>query len=266
MPGASDIISQLEPAISQQIYGHYYYVPIGADVTMMIYNKELFQEAGLDPNKPPVTWQEFLDDAKKIQALPNRANGDKVYGTVFWNEALTYGAWYWNVLQPIYLNANQNQCQLLNKLGTDIIFDQPQCKMADFFTFARNAQQYAPPTMEKSFFSRSIGMWLQYGYSWEPNLKTAADKPMVIGQDVGIAPVPVPAQGNNSYSTYGGRLLSIMKTTPDRQNRAWDFVKFLCKTTPRCSSTRNSATCRSTYNWRMIRTSRTRPVSRSLTS
>ena len=50
---------------------------------------------------------------------------------------------------------------------------------------------------------------------------------MVIGQDVGIAPVPVPAQGDTNYSTYGGRLLSIMKTTPDRQNRAWDFVKFL---------------------------------------
>ena len=39
--------------------------------------------------------------------------------------------------------------------------------------------------------------------------------------------MPVPAQGDTHYSTYGGRLLSIMKTTPDRQNRAWDFVQFL---------------------------------------
>ena len=138
------------------------------------------QGSQLDPNKPPTTWDEFLADAKAIQALPTRPNGDKVYGTVFWNEALTWGGWYWNTLQPIYLNGNQNQCQLMNKLGTDIAFDQPAVQAGRFFHLHRNAQQYAPPTMEKSFFSRSIGMWLQYGYSWEPNLKTAADYPMVI--------------------------------------------------------------------------------------
>ena len=144
MDGAAALFAQLEPAINQQIYGHYYYVPIGADVTMMIYNKQLFQEAKLDPNQPPTTWDEFLADAKAIQALPARSNGDKVYGTVFWNEALTWGGWYWNTLQPIYLNGNQNQCQLMNKLGTDIAFDQPECKLADFFTFAAQRPGICP--------------------------------------------------------------------------------------------------------------------------
>jgi multiple sugar transport system substrate-binding protein len=194
---------------------------------MMIYNKDLFKEAGLDPNKPPQTWDEFLADAQKISSLPNRSNGDKTYGTVFWNEALTLGGWYWNLLMPIYLNGNQDQCLLLNKLGNGIQFDQPQCKLADFFTFAKKAQQFAPPTMAKSFFSRDMGMWLQYGYSWEPNLKTAAGKPMVIGQDVAVASVPVPQAGQTSYSTYGGRLFAIMKTTPQREQQAWNFVQFL---------------------------------------
>lgn len=226
LSGAKELFAQIEPETLKQIYGHNYYIPMGSDVTMMIYNKDLFKEAGLDPSKPPQTWEDFLADAQKIQALPARPNG-KVYGTVFWNEALTFGGWYWNLLQPIYLNSNQNQCQLLNRLGTDIVFDKPECKMQDFFTFAKNAQKYAPPTMEKNFFSRTIGMWMQYGYSWEPNLKEAANKPMVIGDDVGIAPVPVQKAGDTSYSTYGGRALMIMKTTPDRQNRAWEFVKFL---------------------------------------
>jgi len=91
----------------------------------------------------------------------------------------------------------------------------------------QKAQKFAPPTMEKSFFSRSIGMWLQYGYSWEPNLKTAASKPMVIGQDVGVAPVPVPKQGDTAFTTYGGRAFMILKTTPERQNLTWDFIQFL---------------------------------------
>ena len=227
MDGAKDLFGKVDPATAQNLYGHNYYMPIGADVTVMIYNKDLFKEAGLDPTTPPATFADFLTDAAKIQALPARKDGSKVYGTVFWNDALSWGGWYWNMLQPMYLNANQSKCQLLNKLGTDITFDQPECQMAAFFDFNQKAQKFAPPTMEKSFFSRTIGMWPQYGYSWEPNLKEAAGTPMVIGQDVGVAPVPVLAAGGTAYTTYGGRAYMIMKTTPERQQNAWNFVKYL---------------------------------------
>jgi len=227
LPGAEDLFARLEPVSLQKLYGHYYYVPIGADVTLMIYNKALFEEAGLDPDAPPATWDEFLAAAAAIDELPNRENGDEVYGTVFWNEALQWGGWYWNMLQPIYLNANQGQCQLLNNLATDIVFDREECALAEFFEFAKAAQQYAPPTMEKNFFGRNIGMWLQYGYSWEPNLQSAAGEPMVIGEDVGVAPVPVPNEGDTSFTTFGGRGMMILKSTPEREARAWHFLNFL---------------------------------------
>ena len=227
LPGAAELFARLDEKTVNQDLGHNFYVPLGVDITAMIYNKELFKEAGLDPEKPPQTWPEFLDAAQKIQALPPRADGSKVYGTVFWNDALAWGGWYWNMLQPLYLNGNQNQCALVNRLGTDIVFDKPECKMDAFFDFTTQAQQYAPPTMEKNFFSRSIGMWPQYGYSWEPNLKDAKDTPMTMGEDVGIAPVPVPEAGQTSYSTLGGRPLMLMKTTPERQALAWEFMKFL---------------------------------------
>jgi len=227
LPGAQELFARLDKRTAQQDLGHNYYVPLGVDITMMIYNKDLFKEAGLDPEKPPQTWDEFLAAAEKIDALPARADGSDVKGTVFWNDALAWGGWYWNMLQPIYLNGNQNQCLLLNRLGTDIVFDKPECKMDAFFDFTTKAQKFAPPTMEKNFFSRTIGMWPQYGYSWEPNLKTAAEKPMEIGKDVGVAPVPVPEAGQTSYTTLGGRPLMIMKTTPERQALAWEFVKFL---------------------------------------
>jgi multiple sugar transport system substrate-binding protein len=227
MDGAKDLFAKIDPATVQNLYGHNYYMPVGADVTMLIYNKDLFTEAGLDPEKPPTTFAEFLDDAAKIDQLPARSDGTEVHGTVFWNDALAWGGWYWNMLQPMYLNANQDKCQLLNKLGTDITFDQPDCKLAEFFDFNQKAQKFSPPTMEKSFFSRTIGMWPQYGYSWEPNLKEAAEKPMVVGQDVGVAPVPVMNEGDTPYTTYGGRAFMIMKTTPERQQDAWNFIKFL---------------------------------------
>lgn len=227
MPGADELFNQLDPVTVQKYYGHNYYVPAGIDVTAMIYNKDLFREAGLDPEKPPATYAEFLDAAKKISELPPREDGTKVYGAVFWNDALAWGGWYWNMLQPIYLNTNQNACSLLNRIGTDVVFDQAECKLADFFAFAKEAQQYAPPTMEQNFFSRSIGMWPQYGYSWEPNLKTAKATAMVVGEDVGVAPVPVPEAGDESYTTLGGRPYMILKTTPERELLAWEFIKFL---------------------------------------
>ncbi len=227
LTGAPDLLGRLESSAVEQFFGYNYYIPIGADVTMLIYNKQLFEEAGLDPETPPATWDEFLADAEAIYNLPNRDDGTKVYGTVFWNEALGWGGWYWNMLQPFYLNANQDQCRLVNRLGTDVEFDEPDCNMEAFIAFLQKAQQYAPPNMETNFFSRSIGMWPQYGYSWEPNLETAAGEPMVIGEDVGIAPIPVPNQGDDSYTTYGGRAAVIMRTTPEREALAWDFLQYL---------------------------------------
>ncbi len=224
--GAEELLGRLEPSAVEELYGHTYYIPVGADVTMMIYNRALFEAAGLDPENPPETWQEFLDAAAAISKLPDQGNG-KVYGTVFWNDVLATGGWYWNMLQPMYLNANQDKCQLLNRLGTSVDFDNQECALADFYAFNQKAQQYAPPTMEPGFFSRRIGMWPQYGYSWEPNLREAAGQPMVIGEDVGVAPVPVPEAGDTSYSTYGGRGLVILRTTPEREALAWRFIEFL---------------------------------------
>jgi multiple sugar transport system substrate-binding protein len=222
LPDFQPLLDRVDPAIVEQFSGHNYYVPIGADVTLMIFNKQLFEEAGLDPENPPQTWDEYLAASEAIDNL-----GDDIYGNVFWNEALAWGGWYWNMLQPIYLNGNQGQCQLVNRLGTDITFDDPECQMEAFFEFTQEAQKFAPLTMETNFFSRKIGMWPQYGYSWEPNLETAADQPMVIGADVGVAPVPVINEGDSSFTTYGGRALIIMKTTPERQERAWGFLEFL---------------------------------------
>ncbi|WP_298837070.1 extracellular solute-binding protein [Clostridium sp.] len=204
-----------------------YYVPMNATTQMMIYNKDLFKEAGLDPEKPPVTFDEYLTYAKKISELPKRKDGSKTYGTVFWNEALTFGGWYWTMLAQEYYNMNGGKYQLLNKLGTDVVFDKPAANLDKFFKFSQDAQKLAPPTMEKNFFSRSIGMWSQFGYGWKANLKQALGKTMVIGKDVGIAPMPVLKVGDRSVSTIDGRALMIFKTNKEKETMSWALVKFL---------------------------------------
>lgn len=42
--------------------------PFNSSTTIMFYNKDLFAKAGLDPNKPPVTWQDFVGMAAKMKA------------------------------------------------------------------------------------------------------------------------------------------------------------------------------------------------------
>jgi len=42
-----------------EIKGKVYALPYGIDIYGLNYNKNMFREAGLDPNRPPETWKEF---------------------------------------------------------------------------------------------------------------------------------------------------------------------------------------------------------------
>jgi ABC-type glycerol-3-phosphate transport system substrate-binding protein len=46
----------------------YYGVPLDVSSLMIYYNKDLFAQAGLDPNNPPKTWAEFIEAGKKLRA------------------------------------------------------------------------------------------------------------------------------------------------------------------------------------------------------
>lgn len=53
--------------------------PFNASTTVLFYNKESFAKAGLDPDKPPATWQELTGVAAKI-----KASGGKCPYTTTW--------------------------------------------------------------------------------------------------------------------------------------------------------------------------------------
>jgi multiple sugar transport system substrate-binding protein len=58
--------------------GRLYGTGFTPDVSILIYNKDLFRKAGLDPDKAPASLQQIHDDAKKIRAL-----GADTYGFYF---------------------------------------------------------------------------------------------------------------------------------------------------------------------------------------
>lgn len=55
-----------------------YALPFTAEGSVLLYNKGLFEQAGLDPDQPPTTWQEIYEAAQAITAL-----GDDTYGFYF---------------------------------------------------------------------------------------------------------------------------------------------------------------------------------------
>jgi ABC-type glycerol-3-phosphate transport system substrate-binding protein len=55
--------------------GKLYALPTSNYKMGLIYNRRLFQQAGLDPDKPPTTWDEVAADAKAIAKLGNGING-----------------------------------------------------------------------------------------------------------------------------------------------------------------------------------------------
>jgi ABC-type glycerol-3-phosphate transport system substrate-binding protein len=61
--------SSIDPNILQIVTGpdqHIYGVPVSGYALCILYNRSLFKQAGLDPDKPPTTWEEFRGYAKQI--------------------------------------------------------------------------------------------------------------------------------------------------------------------------------------------------------
>ena len=52
--------------LNQRWEGTLYAMPINRSTPLLYYNKNLFKEAGLDPEKPPKTWNEFRTMAKSM--------------------------------------------------------------------------------------------------------------------------------------------------------------------------------------------------------
>ena len=72
-----------------------YALPFTAEASVLLYNKGLFEQAGLDPEQPPTTWQEIYDAAVAINALGNDTYGFYFSGSCAGCNAFTYLPLIW---------------------------------------------------------------------------------------------------------------------------------------------------------------------------
>ena len=73
----------------QQDSKHVWALPLNLAVNVLVYRKDLFAEAGLDPEKPPRDWDELVDYARKLTVPSRNQYGLMIYG----GQYLSWGAY-----------------------------------------------------------------------------------------------------------------------------------------------------------------------------
>lgn len=90
-------------------------MPFNSSTPVLYYNKDAFKKAGLDPNKPPKTWPEVAQYAKKLVAVGYKAGFSTAW--ISWIQIENLSAWH-NV--PIGTLENG-----FGGLGTKFVFNGP---------------------------------------------------------------------------------------------------------------------------------------------
>ncbi len=90
--GIERIKPQLRPVALRSclIDGKTYGVPDQVNGLCLFYNKQLFAEAGLDPDRPPATWDEFVEYGKRLTSKEKGIFGFGMKNSLWWTLPFIY--------------------------------------------------------------------------------------------------------------------------------------------------------------------------------
>ncbi|MFJ3047075.1 ABC transporter substrate-binding protein [Herbaspirillum chlorophenolicum] len=200
---------------NSQTGGKTWGVPFQRSTIVMYYNKNLFKEAGLNPDKAPATWTDMVEAAKKLTKRDASGNvsqwGVKIPSTGF-------GYWMFQAMTA------SNDTILMNSAGTKTYFDKPGAVQALQHWVDLAAKDKVMPsgtiewgTTPKDFLEQKAAMvWTTTGNL--TNIRSNASFPF------GVAMLP----GNKhpGSPTGGGNFYVFNKTSPEQQKAAMKFIRF----------------------------------------
>ena len=194
--------------------GREYGVPHVLDLSVLFYNKVLYQKAGLDPNKPPKTLKEFADQAPTIR----QKVGGKVYGT-FWGGSCG-GCYVFTYWPSIWAAGGE----VMNKDGSQSTIDSPQSVQVYQIYNQLWKDGVVPPSAKDergptwtSYFPKGV-----IGVMPMPSTTLGA-MPNNSKVKVGVAPIPGPDGGESTF--VGGDSIGISATSK-HPDQAWDFISW----------------------------------------
>ncbi len=190
-------------------------VPFQRSTIVLYWNKELFKEAGLDPDKGPANWDQMVEYAKKLTKTDASGNVTQ------WGVKIpSSGFPYW-LFQGL---TTPNGALLMNEAGTETYFDKPEVIEALQYWVDLSAKHKVMPggviewgTTPKDFFEKKAAMiWTTTGNL--TNIRTNAGFPF------GVAMLP--EKKRRGSPTGGGNFYIFKKTSPEEQAAALKFAKW----------------------------------------
>ncbi len=193
---------------NSKLDGKTWSVPFQRSTVVMYYNKDLFKAAGIA--NPPKTWDELVDAGKKLTK-------DGVWGL----EIPSDGNPSW-VFSSFFI---QNGKNVVNEAGNEVSFNAPEVVEALTFIQALGKTHKIMPegvtawaNVPNDFINGKAAMIFHTTGSIG-NIKSKMDV-----AKIGVAALP---GKKRQGSPTGGGNLYIMKTTPEKQEAAYKFVKFM---------------------------------------
>lgn len=196
-----------------------YAMPYEIDLSHIVYNKDLFREAGLDPEQPPRTWEELREFAGELTVDRNDDGNPDQWGfAVVGANAGEYMFWF----MPFVWN---NGGSMFNNQG-EVVFDSPESRESlQFFYDLIYEDQVAPQASAQwsagdrynAFVSGNLGIMLGGNFNITSILQDAPDL------DFGVALMP---RGNGDYATFGGGNMIGITTQSEHPDEAWEFIEF----------------------------------------
>ncbi len=185
-------------------------VPHTIDLSVLLYNKDLYAKAGLDPEQPPRTLREFAEHARKIDQL-----GGDVNGTYFGGNC---GGCIEFTLWPSVWAAGGD---VLDAEGRSARVDSPE--MAEVFALYRELydQGAAAPASKGEAGPTWLGALQGGKVGIAPGPSVWLDAIEGKGVKTGLAPIPGVNGGESTF--VGGDAIGIGATSSKTQ-QAWDFL------------------------------------------
>ncbi len=197
----------------------------GDYMTMVLfYNTNMFKEAGLDPNKPPKTWDEFLGYAKK---LTRDTDGDgKVdqwgFGTVGAKSpgfSMRFGPFLWSYGAD-YLTPDMNKSALHSSEANEAF---------KFFVELYTEHKVVPPGLtamnpqevRTQFAQKKVAMIL--GSGWTPPIVNKINPDLNAFEVLKCAPAPM----KQKQATAIWLSSWVMSPNAKHPNEAWELLKFI---------------------------------------
>jgi multiple sugar transport system substrate-binding protein len=188
-------------------------LPKGAYAQALHYNRKLFQQAGLDPNKPPTTWAEVMADAKQIADKTGKA-GYAEMG----KDDNTAG---WILTTLVYSLGGRMEAGTGSSAKATL--DNPQAvqalNMLKQMRWADNSMganfDYGWSDINQAFAAGDVGMYVS-GSDVYTNLVQASNiDPSIYG----LAPIPL-ANDKNAGVLGGGTLAAVKPSASDAEKAA----------------------------------------------